>query len=554
MKKSFVLLIAVTIILAALAGCGETGGVSTEKEKTAEESAAVKGTAVENAAVADTDSHPAEDGDKEMPDGEGEQINDDVPPDQMIDNMDMIAIPEVYLCWEQELDKWKPTVRNSDEFWEVISCYVNNDPAISERYALSEDDMGASCTLEKALIENAAYACFPDFDGTFPSYTPDPDRADLIDVEKDTITVGYGDFGVGIKRKSYEVNDDRSLDSIYTLSYFDEEIEPYADYRVHMDPNPNYNKHTDYFTYYYMVSRIEKVREYQGAEQDLDEEQVSSYSEYFTDEQLDSIRRSFGIPDSLSVEPEIGEPYYWDGGDMDLIQVDFYHDGEYVAGAAFELYTENMVRNIYMFDKEAYPESELDEEEGKEESNELSTDGRLDEMDAIANSLIQQYRYKDLERWEPSVKNSSDFWSVIGYYGSFGNLYGLLHADNEDTESYDEVDKSIIDNAAYACFSDYDGTFPAFSKETDTGLILDVTGDTVTITYGNAGSNAERKNYEINEDQSLDVVYTLSAYNGELIADYRLHMEPNPDYDKYNDHFTYYYTVSNIEEIENYMD
>ena len=154
MKKSFVLLIAVTIILAILAGCGETGGVSTEKEKTAEESAAVKGTAVENAAVADTDSHPSADGEKAITDGGSEQT---------------------------------------------------------------------------------------------------------------------------------------------------------------------------------------------------DEEQVSSYSEYFTDEQLGSIRKSLRIPDSLSVEPEIGEPYFWDGAGIDLVQVDFYHDGEYVAGAACEPYTENVARNIYTY-------------------------------------------------------------------------------------------------------------------------------------------------------------------------------------------------------------
>lgn len=78
-------------------------------------------------------------------------------------------------------------------------------------------------------------------------------------------------------------------------------------------------------------------------------EETESLSEYFTNEQLDHIRQSLGIPDDLPVEIEVGTPYYWEGGDMDLIQVDFYHEGEYVAGAAFKPYTEEMVRNMYQY-------------------------------------------------------------------------------------------------------------------------------------------------------------------------------------------------------------
>ena len=38
-----------------------------------------------------------------------------------------------------------------------------------------------------------------------------------------------------------------------------------------------------------------------------------------------------------------------EGGDMDLIQVDFCHKEEYVAGSASELYKEYPVRNIYLY-------------------------------------------------------------------------------------------------------------------------------------------------------------------------------------------------------------
>ena len=79
------------------------------------------------------------------------------------------------------------------------------------------------------------------------------------------------------------------------------------------------------------------------------EEETDSISEYFTNEQLEHIRQALGILDDLPVEIEIGDPYYWEGGDMDLIQIDFYHEGDYVAGAAFKPYTEEMARNIYQY-------------------------------------------------------------------------------------------------------------------------------------------------------------------------------------------------------------
>ena len=79
------------------------------------------------------------------------------------------------------------------------------------------------------------------------------------------------------------------------------------------------------------------------------EEGSDSISEYFTNEQLEHIRQALGIPDDLPVEVEVSSPYYWEGGGMDLVQVDFYYDGEYAAGAACKPYTEEIARNIYQY-------------------------------------------------------------------------------------------------------------------------------------------------------------------------------------------------------------
>ena len=72
-------------------------------------------------------------------------------------------------------------------------------------------------------------------------------------------------------------------------------------------------------------------------------------SEFFTNKQLENIRRSLGIPDDLSVELVISEPYYWEAGEVEIAQVDFYHNGELVAGASFKTYSDIMIRNIFMY-------------------------------------------------------------------------------------------------------------------------------------------------------------------------------------------------------------
>lgn len=87
----------------------------------------------------------------------------------------------------------------------------------------------------------------------------------------------------------------------------------------------------------------------ESGQETQDTAESDSVSEYFTNEQLDHIRQSLGIPDDLSVDVEVSDPYYWEGGGMDLVQVDFSHEGEYAAGAACKPYTDEIARNIYIY-------------------------------------------------------------------------------------------------------------------------------------------------------------------------------------------------------------
>ena len=77
-----------------------------------------------------------------------------------------------------------------------------------------------------------------------------------------------------------------------------------------------------------------------------------TYGGYFTEQQIEEIRASLHVPDDSGIEIVIGEPYYWDGGDMDLVDVDFYEDGEFIAGAACRPYSTETIRSIYMYSKQ----------------------------------------------------------------------------------------------------------------------------------------------------------------------------------------------------------
>lgn len=69
----------------------------------------------------------------------------------------------------------------------------------------------------------------------------------------------------------------------------------------------------------------------------------------FTVEQLEAIKASLGIPAGKQLEIQQSEPYYWEAGERWLIQVDFYENGNYAAGAAFDRDTLEICANIYMY-------------------------------------------------------------------------------------------------------------------------------------------------------------------------------------------------------------
>ena len=60
-------------------------------------------------------------------------------------------------------------------------------------------------------------------------------------------------------------------------------------------------------------------------------------------------KQALGIPNNLPVDVEVSDLFYWEGGGMDLVQVDFSHEGEYAVGAACKPYTDELTRSIYTY-------------------------------------------------------------------------------------------------------------------------------------------------------------------------------------------------------------
>ena len=77
--------------------------------------------------------------------------------------------------------------------------------------------------------------------------------------------------------------------------------------------------------------------------------EMYTYSDLFTDEQIIEIRDWLGVPSDLNAQVSVGNAYYWDGGNIYLAEVDFICNGELVAGAACEIGTSTVVRNIWMY-------------------------------------------------------------------------------------------------------------------------------------------------------------------------------------------------------------
>lgn len=70
----------------------------------------------------------------------------------------------------------------------------------------------------------------------------------------------------------------------------------------------------------------------------------------FSDEELQGIAASLGVPEGVHVEVKVnGDPYYWDSGRRWLVNVEVYRDGHFAAGAAVDKDTKELIKDIYTY-------------------------------------------------------------------------------------------------------------------------------------------------------------------------------------------------------------
>ncbi|MDO5133052.1 MAG: protein kinase [Eubacteriales bacterium] len=200
-----------------------------------------------------------------------------------IKEMDDIAEAEVTISLYNDLKTWNPSVENALFFWDAIGIYGNYKMGLDELIfpdakEVSEENKGDGFVVPESVVGNAAYAFFSDYEGEYPPLDRDNTIIREVDWQSRDVTIGYGDTDVLVERQSFQINDDHSIDAVYTASYLGgDDLEPAADYRVHMEPNPNFNKLDEYYTYCYTVKTIEEIQRY---DRDSDSEFPSGAKEY----------------------------------------------------------------------------------------------------------------------------------------------------------------------------------------------------------------------------------------------------------------------------------
>ena len=174
-------------------------------------------------------------------------------------SMEPIASAVIFNCVEKDLSSWIPNMSNTEAFWDVMCFYVNSETGISDLNPPRAGSNGEFYVLSKRIIINAAYACFPDFNGTLPAADQTSPRA--REQDQYNLQMGIGDT-LSVDLKSSVNNEDKSVDAVY--SFYNWGDDNYTDYKLHMVINPNYDKANDYFSYYYTVTRVERIGDKPG--------------------------------------------------------------------------------------------------------------------------------------------------------------------------------------------------------------------------------------------------------------------------------------------------
>ena len=172
--------------------------------------------------------------------------------------MESVINAVLFACDIEELDTVETSVRNHNYFWDAMCTYCHSYPVAADIEAMNLPRVADGGTFQKVpsyILRNAAYAMFPDFNGTFPNFGDNTWRAIALDQGEYAITIADNISFATLR--SWNLLDDDSIVAVYKTAY--EDGTSTGSYEVHMTPNPNYGKEDGPETYYYTIEWIRKM-------------------------------------------------------------------------------------------------------------------------------------------------------------------------------------------------------------------------------------------------------------------------------------------------------
>lgn len=166
--------------------------------------------------------------------------------------MESVINAVLFACDIEELDKVETSVRNHNYFWDAMCTYCHSYPVATDIETMSLPCVADGGTFRKVpsyILRNAAYAMFPDFNGTFPVFGDNTWRA--ITVDQGEYAIKIGDNISFATLRSWNLLDDDLIAAVYKTAYGDGTSA--GSYEVHMVPNPNYGKEDGPETYHYTI-------------------------------------------------------------------------------------------------------------------------------------------------------------------------------------------------------------------------------------------------------------------------------------------------------------
>ena len=229
------------------------------------------------------------------------------------------------------------------------------------------------------------------------------------------------------KEKEIAVNKEATDKSSYTLYKIGKKIKPiFSINRENIDNEMEYTLEDENGN-----ATDQKITEadWSEVEESLEEItfydlEVSSNSE-FTEEQINILKSSLGVPDDVMVTRcEVGEPWYWEGAGIWIVNVELYSGDDFLAGAAIDPDTLELEREIYTYDVSRM-------------NNGLSTDQEENNSEVSSNDETTSEEDSEIRETVSKVTN-------LPYVG--GNTYDVdLHwTENGGLATSQAIDSGIL--------------------------------------------------------------------------------------------------------------